>query len=58
MVVRPPGSTLPEHRSIDVRVKKEELVIERHAVGRHPASGPIGENGRGADTAQRGANRR
>ena len=33
-----------EHRSIDVPVKKEELVIERHAVGRHPASGPIGEN--------------
>ncbi len=35
-----------EHRSVDVPVKKEELVIERHAVGRHPASGPIGENER------------
>jgi uncharacterized protein (TIGR02271 family) len=35
-----------EHRSIDVPVKKEELVIERHAVGRHPASGPINENER------------
>jgi uncharacterized protein (TIGR02271 family) len=35
-----------EHRSIDVPVKKEELVIERHAVGRHPASGPIGESER------------
>jgi uncharacterized protein (TIGR02271 family) len=33
-----------EHRSIDVPVKKEELVIERHAVGRHPASGPVGED--------------
>jgi uncharacterized protein (TIGR02271 family) len=35
-----------EQRSVDVPVKKEELVIERHAVGRHPASGPIGENER------------
>ncbi len=33
-----------ERRSVDVPVKKEELVIERHAVGRHPASGPVGEN--------------
>jgi uncharacterized protein (TIGR02271 family) len=31
-----------EHRTVDVPVKKEELVIERHAVGRHPASGPVG----------------
>lgn len=35
-----------ENRSIDVPVKKEELVIERHAVGRHPASGPVGEQER------------
>jgi uncharacterized protein (TIGR02271 family) len=35
-----------ENRSIDVPVKKEELVIERHAVGRHPASGPVGESER------------
>jgi uncharacterized protein (TIGR02271 family) len=35
-----------EQRSIDVPVRKEELVIERHAVGRHPASGPVGENER------------
>jgi uncharacterized protein (TIGR02271 family) len=35
-----------EHRSIDVPVKKEELVIERHAVGRQPASGPVGESER------------
>jgi uncharacterized protein (TIGR02271 family) len=35
-----------EHRSIDVPVRKEELVIERHAVGRHPASGPVGESER------------
>jgi uncharacterized protein (TIGR02271 family) len=32
-----------ENRSIDVPVRKEELVIERHSVGRHPASGPVGE---------------
>jgi uncharacterized protein (TIGR02271 family) len=31
-----------ERRSIDVPVEKEELVIERHSVGRHPASGPVG----------------
>ena len=35
-----------ENRSIDVPVKKEELVIERHAVGRHPAGGPVGERER------------
>jgi uncharacterized protein (TIGR02271 family) len=35
-----------EQRSIDVPVKKEELVIERHSVGRHAASGPVGENER------------
>ena len=35
-----------EHRSIDVPVKKEELVIERHAVDRHPASGPVGQTER------------
>jgi uncharacterized protein (TIGR02271 family) len=35
-----------ENRSIDVPVKKEELVIERHAVGREPASGPVGESER------------
>jgi uncharacterized protein (TIGR02271 family) len=35
-----------ERHSVDVPVKKEELVIERHSVGRHPASGPIGENER------------
>jgi uncharacterized protein (TIGR02271 family) len=33
-----------ERRSIDVPVQKEELVIERHAVGRQPASGPVGQN--------------
>lgn len=35
-----------ENRSIDVPVQKEELVIERHAVGRQPASGPVGESER------------
>jgi uncharacterized protein (TIGR02271 family) len=35
-----------ERRSIDVPVKKEELVIERHSVGRQAASGPVGENER------------
>jgi uncharacterized protein (TIGR02271 family) len=35
-----------ENRSIDVPVRKEELVIERHAVGRQPASGPVGESER------------
>jgi uncharacterized protein (TIGR02271 family) len=35
-----------EHRTVDVPVKKEELVIERHSVGRHPASGPVGSNER------------
>jgi uncharacterized protein (TIGR02271 family) len=35
-----------ERRTVDVPVKKEELVIERHAVGRHPASGPVGEEER------------
>jgi uncharacterized protein (TIGR02271 family) len=35
-----------ERRSFDVPVKKEELVIERHSVGRQPASGPVGENER------------
>jgi len=35
-----------ENRSIDVPVQKEELVIERHSLGRHPASGPVGENER------------
>jgi uncharacterized protein (TIGR02271 family) len=35
-----------ENRSIDVPVKKEELVIERHSLGRHPASGPVGESER------------
>ena len=35
-----------ERRSVDVPVKKEELVVERHAVGRHAASGPVGSNER------------
>ena len=35
-----------ENRSIDVPVKKEELVIERHSRGRHPASGPVGDSER------------
>jgi uncharacterized protein (TIGR02271 family) len=35
-----------EHRTVDVPVRKEELVIERHSVGRHPASGPVGSNER------------
>ena len=35
-----------ERRSVDVPVKKEELVIERHSVGREPASGPVGESER------------
>jgi uncharacterized protein (TIGR02271 family) len=35
-----------ERRSVEVPVKKEELVIERHSVGRQPASGPVGENQR------------
>lgn len=35
-----------ENRSIDVPVKKEELVIERHSLGRQQASGPVGENER------------
>jgi uncharacterized protein (TIGR02271 family) len=34
-----------ENRSIDVPVQKEELVIERHALNREPASGPVGESG-------------
>ena len=33
-----------ERRSVDVPVQKEELVIERHAVSRQPASGPVGGN--------------
>jgi uncharacterized protein (TIGR02271 family) len=33
-----------ERRSVEVPVRKEELVIERHAVGRHPASGPVGRD--------------
>jgi uncharacterized protein (TIGR02271 family) len=36
--------THTERRSIDVPVQKEELVIERHAVDRRAASGPVGEN--------------
>ena len=35
-----------ERRTVDVPVKKEELVIERHSVGRQPASGPVGDNER------------
>jgi len=35
-----------ERRTVDVPVKKEELVIERHSVGRQPAAGPVGENQR------------
>jgi uncharacterized protein (TIGR02271 family) len=35
-----------ENRSIDVPVKKEELVIERHSLGRQPASGSVGERER------------
>ena len=35
-----------EHRTVDVPVKKEELVIERHSVARQPASGPVGEGER------------
>jgi uncharacterized protein (TIGR02271 family) len=35
-----------ERRTVDVPVRKEELVIERHSVGRQPASGPVGENER------------
>jgi uncharacterized protein (TIGR02271 family) len=35
-----------EQRTVDVPVKKEELVIERHSVGRQPAGGPVGENER------------
>ena len=35
-----------EHRTVDVPVKKEELVIERHSVARQPAGGPVGENQR------------
>ena len=35
-----------EQRSVDVPVRKEELVIERHAVGRQPASGPVGDGER------------
>jgi uncharacterized protein (TIGR02271 family) len=35
-----------ERRSVDVPVKKEELVIERHSVGRQAASGRVGENER------------
>jgi uncharacterized protein (TIGR02271 family) len=31
-----------EQRTLDVPVRKEELVIERHSVGRHPAGGPVG----------------
>jgi uncharacterized protein (TIGR02271 family) len=33
-----------ERRSVDVPVRKEELVVERHSVGRQAASGPVGEN--------------
>jgi uncharacterized protein (TIGR02271 family) len=33
-----------ERRSVEVPVQKEELVIERQAAGRRPASGPVGEN--------------
>jgi uncharacterized protein (TIGR02271 family) len=35
-----------EHRSVDVPVRKEELVIERHSVGRHEAAGPVGDTER------------
>ena len=35
-----------ERRTVDVPVKKEELVIERHSVGRQAASGPVGQNER------------
>jgi uncharacterized protein (TIGR02271 family) len=35
-----------ENRSIDVPVKKEELVIERHSLGRQPVSGSVGESER------------
>ena len=35
-----------ERRTVEVPVKKEELVIERHSVGRHAASGPVGEEER------------
>jgi uncharacterized protein (TIGR02271 family) len=33
--------TRTERRTIDVPVQKDELVIERHAVKRHPADGPM-----------------
>lgn len=35
-----------ERRSVDVPVKKEELVVERHSVARQPAGGPVGSNER------------
>ena len=35
-----------ERQTVDVPVRKEELVVERHAAGRQPASGPVGDGGR------------
>jgi uncharacterized protein (TIGR02271 family) len=35
-----------ENRSLDVPVKKEELVIERHSLGRQEARGSVGDNER------------
>jgi uncharacterized protein (TIGR02271 family) len=32
-----------ERQTVDVPVRKEELVVERHATGRQPASGPVGD---------------
>lgn len=35
-----------ERQTVDVPVRKEELVVERHAAGRQPASGPVGDSER------------
>lgn len=32
-----------ERQTVDVPVRKEQLVVERHAAGRQPASGPVGD---------------
>lgn len=42
--VRLRKEVVAEQQSIDVPVTREEVVVDRHAVGRRPASGPIGSD--------------
>jgi len=46
-------AALVKIQKVDVPVTKEELVIERHSVGRHPASGPVGSGERAPEDDER-----